>query len=245
MMRQVVSALHGLDHYGAAAASIREAKRTASVIRERLSIDAWRLIGDMMRRLDADQRAEGSEGEAFETADRALRGLAAFSGLARENMIRGDGWRFLEIGRRLERALACCRFARQFGESTATAESLDVLLDLIDSQITYRSRYLIGVAWQPVIDMVLFDPMNPRSAAFQIQRLDKEIAALPVVRDDGLMEEPRRISLKLSSDIATTQIDDVNRNFLLAVEQRLMTLSDAVAGRYFLQTSATASRRRG
>ena len=53
------------------------------------------------------------------------------------------------------------------------------MLDLIDSQITYRSRYLVGLASHPVIDMVLFDEYNPRSVAFQIARLDAEVAALP------------------------------------------------------------------
>ena len=237
LLGQVVAALHSLEHYGSAAASIREARRTASVIRERLSIDAWRLIGDMMRRLETDLIRKPNEGELYETADRALRGLAAFSGLARENMIRGDGWRFLEIGRRIERGVTTCRFARHFGDRNAPAESLDVLLDLVDCQITYRSRYLVGVAHHPVIDLVMLDAQNPRSALFQIERLDQEIAELPSIRRDGLMEAPRRLSLKLAADVGTARTDEVDKNFVLSAEQRLMALSDAVAGRYFLQAA--------
>lgn len=238
VIEQVIAALHALEHYGSAAASLREARRTASVIRERLSLDAWRLIGDMIRRLEsAPERSRPTEGELFETADRALRGLAAFSGLARENMIRGDGWRFLEIGRRIERGVATCRFARHFGDANAPAECLDVLLDLVDCQITYRSRYLIGVAYHPVIDLVMLDEQNPRSVLFQIQRLDQEIAALPSIRRDGLMEAPRRLSLKLAADVGTARTDQVDKAFVLAAEQRLMTLSDAIANRYFLQAS--------
>jgi uncharacterized circularly permuted ATP-grasp superfamily protein/uncharacterized alpha-E superfamily protein len=243
-LRQAFAALHGLDHYGSAAACIREAKRTASVTRERLSVDAWRLIGDLTRRIERSNDDLPTEGEGYETADRALRALAAFAGLAEENMNRGDGWRFLEIGRRIERAITTCRFARQFGEATASAESLDVMLDLIDSQITYRSRYLVGLAFHPVIDMVLFDEYNPRSVAFQIARLDAEVAALPKMRDDGLMEAPRRLSLKLASDIATSRTDQVDRSFVLAIEQRLMNLSEAVANRYFLQAGIDAPGRK-
>ena len=239
-MRQAFAALHGLDHYGSAAACIREAKRTASVTRERLSVDAWRLVGDLTRRLERDTDDVPTEGEGYETADRALRDLAAFSGLAEENMNRGAGWRFLEIGRRVERAITTCRFARQFGDQAAPAEHLDVLLDLIDSQITYRSRYLVGLAFHPVIDMVLFDEYNPRSVAFQIARLDAEVAALPSVRDDGLMEMPRRLSLKLAADVATSRTDQVDRAFVLTIEQRLMGLSEAVASRYFLQSGVDA-----
>ena len=241
LLRQAFTALHGADHYGSAAACIREVRRTASVTRERLSVDASRLIDDLTRRLERDTEQLPTEGEGYETADRALRALAAFAGLAEENMNRGAGWRFLEIGRRVERAVTTCRFARQFGEQNATPECLDVLLDLIDSQITYRSRYLVGVAFHPVIDMVLFDEYNPRSVAFQIARIDAEVAALPTVREDGLMEAPRRISLKLSADVATARTDQVDKAYVLSVEQRLMGLSEAVANRYFLQTGADAT----
>jgi uncharacterized alpha-E superfamily protein len=241
LMRQAVAALHGGENYGSAVSCIREVKRTASVTRERLSVDAWRLIGDLARRLEHQQKAKLTEGEAFETADRALRGLAAFSGLAEENMNRGAGWRFLEIGRRVERAVTTCRFGRQFGEPSAPSECLDVLLDLIDSQITYRSRYLVGLAFHPVMDMVLFDGYNPRSVAFQIDRIDAEVAALPTLREDGLMETPRRLSLRLAADVATARTDQVDRAYILALEQRLMALSEAVSNRYFLQAGADAA----
>jgi uncharacterized alpha-E superfamily protein len=89
--------------------------------------------------------------------------------------------------------------------------------------------------------MVLFDEYNPRSVAFQIARIDAEVAALPTVREDGLMEAPRRISLKLSADVATARTDQVDKAYVLSVEQRLMGLSEAVANRYFLQTGADAT----
>ena len=41
-----------------------------------------------------------------------LRKLAGFSGLVHENMYRFTGWRFLEIGRRLERGIQIARIAR-------------------------------------------------------------------------------------------------------------------------------------
>ncbi|MER8124795.1 alpha-E domain-containing protein, partial [Acinetobacter baumannii] len=87
-----------------------------------------------------------------------LKSLAAFSGLSQENMVRGAGWRFLDIGRRIERGVTTCRFARHFVENDAPGNSLDALLDLTDSQITYRSRYMLGAALQPVLDLVMLDP---------------------------------------------------------------------------------------
>ena len=233
---QATSALFGLDEYGSAAASIREARRTASVIRERLSVDAWRLFGDLQRQLTAPRKPV-SEGEAFEVADSALKSLAAFSGLSQENMVRGAGWRFLDIGRRLERGVTTCRYARHFAESGTPGNCLDALLDLTDSQITYRSRYQLGAALQPVLDLVMLDPYNPRSVAFQVERLDQEIAALPTLSDDGMLEEPRRLALRLAAECRTAEASRLDRASILLFEQLLMGLSNAVADRYFLQNA--------
>ncbi|KUL97194.1 hypothetical protein DK26_02310 [Bosea sp. WAO] len=233
---QATSALFGLDEYGSAAASVREARRTASVIRERLSVDAWRLFGDLQRQLTAPRKPV-SEGEAFEVADSALKSLAAFSGLSQENMVRGAGWRFLDIGRRLERGVTTCRYARHFAESGTPGNCLDALLDLTDSQITYRSRYQLGAALQPVLDLVMLDPYNPRSVAFQVERLDQEIAALPTLSDDGMLEEPRRLALRLAAECRTAEASRLDRASILLFEQLLMGLSNAVADRYFLQNA--------
>jgi uncharacterized circularly permuted ATP-grasp superfamily protein/uncharacterized alpha-E superfamily protein len=233
---QATSALYGLDEYGSAAASVREARRTASVIRERLSVDAWRLFGDLQRQLTAPRKPV-SEGEAFEVADSALKSLAAFSGLSQENMVRGAGWRFLDIGRRLERGVTTCRYARHFAESGTPGNCLDALLDLTDSQITYRSRYQLGAALQPVLDLVMLDPYNPRSVAFQVERLDQEIAALPTLSEDGMLEEPRRLALRLAAECRTAEASRLDRASILLFEQLLMGLSNAVADRYFLQNA--------
>ncbi|WP_414644338.1 circularly permuted type 2 ATP-grasp protein [Bosea sp. (in: a-proteobacteria)] len=237
LLGQASAALHGLDQYGSAIASMREARRTASVIRERLSIDAWRLFGDMQQQLTLENGHEPSEGEAYEIADRALKSLAAFSGLSQENMVRGPGWRFLDIGRRLERGIATCRFARHFAETTAPMDSLDALLDLTDSQITYRSRYLLGASLQPVLDLVMLDPYNPRSVAFQVDRLDTEIKDLPSLTEDGMLEAPRRLILKLAAECRTAEAARLDRTSILLFEQLLMGVSSAIADRYFLQNT--------
>jgi uncharacterized circularly permuted ATP-grasp superfamily protein/uncharacterized alpha-E superfamily protein len=234
---QASAALHALDQYGSAISTMREARRTASVIRERLSIDAWRLFGDMQEQLTLEAGREPSEGEAYEIADRALKSLAAFSGLSQENMVRGPGWRFLDIGRRLERGIATCRFARHFAETNAPGDALDALLDLTDSQITYRSRYLLGASLQPVLDLVMLDPYNPRSVAFQIDRLDTEIRDLPSLTEDGMLEAPRRLILKLAAECRTAEAARLDRTSILLFEQLLMGVSSAIADRYFLQNS--------
>jgi uncharacterized circularly permuted ATP-grasp superfamily protein/uncharacterized alpha-E superfamily protein len=235
MMPFASMALHESENYGSAVALSREALRTASVIRERLSPDAWRLIVALEARLDVGGAPSPPEIEAFDRADQALRALAALSGLMQENINRVAGWRFLDMGRRIERGVGTCRFARLFAAPDATADDLDVVLDLIDSQITYRSRYRAGVALVPARDMVVLDPYNPRSVAFQVAQIDAHLADLPMLRSDGILETPRRMSTSLNSDLSVGEAEELDNNKLLAIEQRIMRLADAVAARYFLQ----------
>jgi uncharacterized alpha-E superfamily protein len=220
--------------YGSGLSGVRLARNAGSIIRERISVDASKLL----RMLDAQLSNLGelaSEADVFEAADRALQTLAALAGLEQENMNRSAGWRFLDMGRRTERAINSCRLARTFAFEAATADDLDVLLDLIDSQITYRSRYMTGIALTPVRDMALLDPFNPRSVGFQVDLINQHIATLPVLQEDGLMEEPRQIIARLATEMATSVAKGLKTSTILAFEQTISRFSDAVATRYFLQ----------
>ena len=137
-----------------------------------------------------------SESAMFERVNGALRILASFSGLAQENMSQLAGWRFLEIGRRIERTLATCAFIRQFAFGAKPDGGLDVLLELADSQITYRLRYVMVAAPAPVIDLVALDPNNPRSIVYQLARIETHLAAMPK-RDDSRLTPPEQIAIAL------------------------------------------------
>jgi uncharacterized circularly permuted ATP-grasp superfamily protein/uncharacterized alpha-E superfamily protein len=220
--------------YGSALSLANEAARTASVIRERLSSDIWRLIGTVQARL-ADVDSDSHDIDLEQRLERTLQTIDAIAGLAKENMNRLAGWRFLDLGKRIERGINTFRFARNFALHGATADDLEVALDLIDSQITYRTRYMGGVAPAPVRDMVLLDPFNPRSAAFQIKQIEEHLATLPVIDDNGILEQPRKVAVKLASDVAVTDAITLDGRQILAFEQNLMSLANAVAARYFLQ----------
>jgi uncharacterized alpha-E superfamily protein len=147
-------------------------------------------------------------------------------------MNRHTGWRFLELGRRIERGIATARFAAVFGEEAATFGDLDVLLELADSQITYRSRYLAGLGRTPVLDLVLLDPANPRSLAFQIEQIEEHLAMLPG-GSGGPLTAPQRIAARLTTDLRTADPATLTVADARAAEQALLSLSDEVATRFF------------
>jgi uncharacterized alpha-E superfamily protein len=204
-------------------------------MRERLSADFWTLLLNLERALTDSARPLASEADALQQAESALQILAALSGLAQENMNRTAGWRFLDMGRRMERGINACRFSQALAHTDATTDDLDLLLDLVDSQITYRARYLVGLALTPVRDMVVLDPFNTRSVAYQVFALRDHLAALPSLVDDGMMEAPNRIVRLLSTRIETALAGDIDSEAIAAFEEALRSLSTAVADRYFLR----------
>jgi uncharacterized circularly permuted ATP-grasp superfamily protein/uncharacterized alpha-E superfamily protein len=232
--RPAETALRAPENKGSALYIADAASFAASVIRERLTLQTWTLIGRLKSGL-ADLPARPlSDAEVIDCIDEQLTTIAALSGLFDENFNRGAGWRFYELGRRLERGINTCRIARQFADASATEQDLDVLLDLIDSQITYRSRTLVGAALAPVRDLALLDPYNPRSVAFQIARIVEHIGTLPVLRMDGIPEEPLRLATKLGATIASEVADALTDETIWDVESQLVDLAEAIGRRYFL-----------
>jgi uncharacterized circularly permuted ATP-grasp superfamily protein/uncharacterized alpha-E superfamily protein len=226
--------LHDEKAYGSVIYLVRKARRTAASMRERLSADFWTLLLNLESGLLDPERHLLSEADALQVVENALQILAALSGLTQENMNRTAGWRFLDMGRRIERGVNTCRFARMLAHSEATTDDLDLLLDLTDSQITYRARYLVGLALKPVIDMVMLDPFNTRSLAFQVVTLREHLSSLPSLVDDGMLEEPGRILVMLATEVEIDDAAHLDTAQMQDFERALLGLSNAVAARYFL-----------
>src|SRR5439155_5921695 len=223
-------ALQGTEKFGSALSLLRSAQRTATSLRERLSPDAWQVITEMVERLGVE--ADDDDG-VVSAAELSLQELASFAGLAQENMNRAAGWRFLDMGRRAERAINTARFARQFAYDEAGDEDLDVLLTLVDCQITYRSRYLLAPILAPVRDLAVLDPYNPRSVALQVAGLNDLIAALPSLKELGLIERPQRLAVALQATLTTSEAASLDTKTLFALEQDLLNLADAIGLHYF------------
>jgi uncharacterized circularly permuted ATP-grasp superfamily protein/uncharacterized alpha-E superfamily protein len=223
-------ALQSDERFGSCLSLVRAAQRTATSLRERLSPDAWQVITEMTARLA--EEVDDDDG-ILSAAELTLQELASFAGLAQENMNRAAGWRFLEMGRRAERAINTLRFARQFAYDEATDEDLDVLLTLVDCQITYRSRYLVAPSLAPVRDLAVLDPYNPRSVAFQVQALTEHIASLPALRESGLIERPQRLAVGVQSMLTVAEASELDTKTMFALEQDLLSLADAIGLHYF------------
>jgi uncharacterized circularly permuted ATP-grasp superfamily protein/uncharacterized alpha-E superfamily protein len=138
----------------------------AAQVRGSLSAENWRALTVLQRDY---RRAEAARGDARETLDSLLLSLAAIAGFALDDMTQDDGWRFMMIGRRLERLqfLAELISRRLLAEGTPLRQELEWLLEIGDSAITYRTRYRAPPVWDTTIETLVYDDKNPRALAFQ------------------------------------------------------------------------------
>ena len=152
---------------GGLAANFRQLFRVAFQLRERLSLDNWRALNRMVQSLGRWEKQLPTLAEALTELDLATTALMTMAGFALDGMTRDQGWRFLSMGRRVERMQFLCTSLRQ-GLDLPPGAELDWLLELADSIVTYRSRYMARPDWLPVLDLLVRDESNPRSIAFQL-----------------------------------------------------------------------------
>ena len=120
--------------------------------------------------------------KALLSLDTLILTLAAFSGMQTENMTHGHGWRFLEIGRRIERAVFITPLIKTAALASGAGDDsvLGPLLEICDSTMTYRRLHFARPQLVQTAYLLLQDPSNPRSVAYQLERLIDQIAKLPV-----------------------------------------------------------------
>jgi uncharacterized circularly permuted ATP-grasp superfamily protein/uncharacterized alpha-E superfamily protein len=156
------------DPSGALSERLKQLARVAYNLRDRMSADNWRTLNQLSG--DAVFQSPASMPAAMAWLDRAVLAMTTLSGFALDGMTRGMGWRFLSMGRRIERLLGVIA-ALQVAMLEGRALELDWLLELNDSTITYRSRYMVGPEWLPVLDLLIREEANPRSVFFQVRGL--------------------------------------------------------------------------
>ena len=244
-------------------ATLAAMQRVASTVRDRMSLDAWRILSRLRQDFTPPVSASLPPlSTVLELLNHTIITLAAFSGLGVENMTRGPGWHFLDMGRRLERAMYTVDLLRSLlvdvGEHEATV--LETLLEIADSSMTYRSRYLTTLQCAPVLDLLLMDETNPRSVLYQLMALAEHVEHLPRNHARPSLSPAQRLALMALSSLRLAEIDvlcevseDGRRPHLETLLIRLHTdlpaLSDAMTHHYLshaessrhLATSALAS----
>ena len=218
-------------------------------LRDRFTADTWRI----MHKLQIDIRPRPGRvpiTEMLALLDTSIIDLAALAGMEMENMTRGHGWRFLDIGRRIERAANMGSLVNAALTVQATGlDTLDPVLEIADSVMTYRRRYFSQPQWPPALDLLLADETNPRSLAFQVFALADHAANLPKEQGRGQNTQHTDTMRALLSKadwpaLAHAQLalgrDDLG-DFLAQMAAGLHGFSDSLSHQYFSHATTHAS----
>lgn len=223
---------------------------TAGRVRDRLSVSTFKTLqrmGDQQQTLMALANDDIDLNNALPALDDMILTLNAFAGQSQENMTRNSGWAFLDMGRRLERGLHMIESIHQLMITSGQVRDgrLVLLLDLADSFMTYRARYMTNPMVAPVLDLLLLDEANPRSVAFQVSEIDKHLLLLdgPAAGSASFTPE-RHIIYSLISRLRLASVEDLSKTnekglrtalakMLIEFEAALLDFSPVIARSYF------------
>lgn len=201
----------------------------AKLLRDRLSRDSWKVI---QRPLPV--HSPGDIDSMVMACHHLVERHASLQGLFADSMSRGPGWRFLDMGMRLERGLVTLLAAQEIVPGRASANDLSALLDLVDGQSLYRARYLTMPYIAPVFDMVLLDPDQPRGLAYQLRRITEHLAQIPPLTETGMPEPPLRLARQIEARLEGLEAGGIGTQTITGLRSDLAQLSDAISKRYFL-----------
>ncbi len=250
--RELARIVSGDDAQDGLDAIVGNVRRIADLVRERLSVDTWRIIEDLTQ---AERSARFRHGVETSDAGRMLDGLvlrlAAFNGMVMENMTRGLSWRFLDLGRRIERARGLTRLTRDLltQREDSTGAAIELLLELADSSITYRTRYRLSPTLATVLDLLLMDETNPRSLMRQIESIEEHLQHLPRITAGPALDTARRVVLEVATEVRLLDVTKIAdgvatgargsfHRTLTGLEDHLGALSEAVTRGYFVHAAA-------
>lgn len=215
-------------------AAIDSAVHSASQIRDRFSPDGWLALTDLRKTARSFSQRVLPGDDATRAMTVLLRKLAGFSGLVHENMYRFAGWRFLEIGRRLERGIQIAHSVAWCTRKGAPEGALDLLLEVGDSVMTHRRRYAVSAGVNSYVDLLVLDPLNPRSVRFQIAELYQQLEQLPGGLEDGHLSMAAKAALTLDTELRVTEPEDMTTSKINRLGIEIGNLAGLIADAYFV-----------
>jgi uncharacterized circularly permuted ATP-grasp superfamily protein/uncharacterized alpha-E superfamily protein len=240
---------------GSLAAVVNATLRAGRTVRDRISMDTWRVLAGLDEQLGelASARARSELPAVVSLLNSVVVDLAAFTGLVMDSMSRGQAFRFLDVGRRIERAMSLVNLLRATTLRSGQRENtlLEAVLETADSSMTYRRRYLAALQGAPVVDLLLTDETNARSVMYQIGALADHLRALPLLPGTGPRSPQLRLALTILNELELADVEslcavdqDGTRPALIALldklEGQLPALSDSLSDSYL--NHATLSR---
>ncbi len=248
--QELLLVLKDSDRIGSVRSNLNAMLYCADVSKELLSSDMLRVINDIRDALGEldNALAIGLISAPEEALDPLVTALMALAGLAQESMVRDFGWRFMEIGRRLERAMQTTSIIKtlivpEVPESDQNVLIQSLLLSL-EALISYRRRYRARMGVQSSLDLVMMDTSNPRSLLYQLEQISLHIKTLPKATESrhelspeerSALEAETLVKLSLLKELSTREngVRIHLKHSLELLADTLSSINNLVSDKYF------------
>jgi uncharacterized alpha-E superfamily protein len=223
--------------------ALSAARENARGVREALSSELWEALNATYHALPAQQAAAERHGPGG--FFRYVRERAAFiGGLLDGTMPRDDGWRFLVLGRSLERVDMTARLLWARGQQRSASSGWIGLLKSCSAHEAYLRTYRSAVEPEKVVEFLVLDRLFPRSVYAALVQAETCLAELdPTAGRVGVDDVARRVLGRARTDLEFRVSSDLLRDLPVLLDMLQTTCADvgaAVAGRYFHHTAALA-----
>jgi len=212
-------------------------QRSIHEVREHWSTDTWRVLRVMEEEFRAEiPSSHHGHLRMLHTLDNLITFIVAFIGLNRESISREQGWILLDTGRKIEQSLLLITMLRTTLVSK-NSEQVEYnmqqsVLTSHESLVNYRYKYRMPINNALVLDLMLFDPNNPRSLTYQVDRLKAYLKNFPKNQTGYALTEYERLILEADTLL---KLADKNELASTASEAKEYTkLDDFLSKMYFL-----------
>jgi len=212
--------------------ALASATASASVVRDRFSVDGWAALNELSASATRSLASVAPGDASARALGMLLRQITGFSGLVHDNMYRFAGWRFLSIGRSLERASAMAQLLAWFAAPDTPEGALDLVVEVGDSVLSHRRLYAVATSRSTVVDLLACDANNPRSIHYHLAEIESQVGYLPGAREGAHMSALASASLKLRADLAVAAPEALDPEALMLVRSKLALLSDLLTSTY-------------
>ncbi|MGI3165444.1 circularly permuted type 2 ATP-grasp protein [Pseudooceanicola sp. 200-1SW] len=215
-------------------ADLDAAMGSAGRIRDRFSTDGWNALTDLRRTAGRLAPRLKPGDDAARALSVLLRKISGFSGLVHENMYHATGWRFLSLGRAIERAWSTAAMLVGFAQPDTPHGTYEIAIEAGDAVMTHRMRFSAAFTRETVLDLLLLDEAYPRSVLAQLDDILGHLDWLEKLTHDlsGKPTPIRAEVMKLRTELATSPAEAITSARLIEISNATAAFSGLLADTY-------------
>jgi uncharacterized alpha-E superfamily protein len=236
-----------MQHEGSVVACIAQARENARQVREQISTEMWEQINRLYLTVRAADALRAWDDEPLRFYQAVKEGAQLFQGVTDSTMTHGEGWRYISLGRYLERAMSlaalldvhCGSFPQGRQRAMTTDEYFEWLglLKSCTAWEAYCKVYSADLLPDCIVEFLLLNNAFPHSVHFAIERVQHALDAIADLTGTRKQGRVHRLAGRLLAQLSYAQIDEVLsennlHTYLREVQESCGAIHDGIYAAY-------------